>query len=257
MTSLPHDDAGSGPAVALLHAGVADRSMWREHLGWLTDAGYRAIAVDLPGFGAARIPEGPQAPWEDVLQTLRELDLAQAVVVGNSFGAAVALRVAAVAPAAVSGLLLVSPPPLALDPSPELSAAWEAEEAALADGDVDGAVAAVVSAWVLPEAPAAVRERVAEMQRRAFALQEGVDAGEAPDPLADRPEALEALRIPVLAVTGERDMPDFKLGAEQVGQHVPGGRSELLPGAGHLAPLEAPDAFRDVLLGFLGRLRER
>jgi hypothetical protein len=27
---LPHDDTGSGPAVVLLHAGVADRTMWAE-----------------------------------------------------------------------------------------------------------------------------------------------------------------------------------------------------------------------------------
>jgi pimeloyl-ACP methyl ester carboxylesterase len=49
--TLPHDEAGSGPAVVLLHAGVADRTMWSEHLEHLADAGYRAVAMDLPGFG--------------------------------------------------------------------------------------------------------------------------------------------------------------------------------------------------------------
>jgi pimeloyl-ACP methyl ester carboxylesterase len=73
---LPLDDEGTGEAVVLTRAGVADRTMWREHLGWLADAGFRAIAVDLPGFGEAPVEPGPQAPW-------------------NSFGAAVAMRVAA------------------------------------------------------------------------------------------------------------------------------------------------------------------
>jgi pimeloyl-ACP methyl ester carboxylesterase len=41
-----------------------------------------------------------QAPWEDVLQTLKELSIDRTALVGNSFGAAVGLRVAAVAPAA-------------------------------------------------------------------------------------------------------------------------------------------------------------
>lgn len=121
------DERGSGTAVLFLHAGIADRSMWAEHLDWLAGEGFRAIAFDLPGFGEAAVADGPQAPWEDVLQTLRKLGVSRAALVGNSFGAAVALRVAVVAPAAVSALMLVSPPPLGSDdPSPELAAAWDA-----------------------------------------------------------------------------------------------------------------------------------
>ena len=48
---LPYDEAGSGEAIVLIHAGIADRTMWSEHLEPLAAAGYHAIAVDLPGFG--------------------------------------------------------------------------------------------------------------------------------------------------------------------------------------------------------------
>ncbi len=50
---LPYDEAGSGPVVVLIHAGIADRTMWSDHLEPLAAAGYRAVAVDLPGFGKA------------------------------------------------------------------------------------------------------------------------------------------------------------------------------------------------------------
>jgi pimeloyl-ACP methyl ester carboxylesterase len=112
--------------------------MWSEHLDWLARAGFRAVAVDLPGFGEAAMEEGPQAPWDDVLQTLRGLNIERAALVGNSFGAAVALRAASVAPAAVSSLVLISPPPLMMDPSPALRVVWEAENAALDRGDIEG-----------------------------------------------------------------------------------------------------------------------
>jgi pimeloyl-ACP methyl ester carboxylesterase len=49
---LPHEDAGTGAPVVLLHAGVADRTMWSELLPDLVRAGYRAITLDLPGHGA-------------------------------------------------------------------------------------------------------------------------------------------------------------------------------------------------------------
>jgi pimeloyl-ACP methyl ester carboxylesterase len=164
---LPFDDVGSGPAVVLLHAGVADRRMWEELLCPLADAGHRAVAVDLPEFGEAPVPP-VLAPWDDVLETMGALAIEQAALVGDSFGAAVALRVAAVAPERVAALVLVSPAARERDPSPQLRAAWEAEEEAAERGDLEAAVAAVVDAWTLPDAPAALRERVAAMQRRAL-----------------------------------------------------------------------------------------
>jgi pimeloyl-ACP methyl ester carboxylesterase len=237
----------------LLHAGFADRTMWAEHLPFLADHGFRAIAPDLPGFGEAAVAAGPQAPWEDVLRTLKELEVTSASLVGNSFGAAVALRVAAVAPAAASRLVLVSPPPLELDePSAQLAAAWQAEEAALERGDIDGAVDAVLEAWLQPGAPEALRSRVADMQRRAFELQTAApEAEEAPDPLEHHPEHLERLDMPLLAVAGEHDMPDFKRAIHELAARTPNGRSDLIQGAGHLAPLETPEAFRGLLLEFL------
>src|SRR4051794_3498974 len=199
---LPHDEAGSGPAVVLLHAGVADRSMW--DLQPLAEAGFRAIAVDLPGFGEAPEEPRPQAPWQDVLDTLDGLGAERAAVVGNSSGGAVALRVAVVAPERVSALVLLSARGPGAEPSEQLQAAWAAEEAAVERGDLDGAVAAVVDAWTLPDAPEALRAHVGAMQRRALELQ--LAAGElesAPDPLDEDPDWASRVTMPVLLAAGE------------------------------------------------------
>jgi pimeloyl-ACP methyl ester carboxylesterase len=162
------------------------------------------------------------------------------------------MRVAVVAPGAVRRLMLVSPPPLDEDPSPALQAAWEAEEDALERGDIDGAVEAVLEAWLQPDAPAALRNRVASMQRRTFELQgAAIAVSEAPDPLERDPETLARLEIPMLVLAGEADMPDFKRAAEEIAAAVPGARSEVLKGAGHLAPLETPDQFWSALREFL------
>jgi pimeloyl-ACP methyl ester carboxylesterase len=247
---LPHDEAGGGPAVVLLHAGVADRTMWSEHLERVADAGYRAVALDLPGFGEARITPGEQAPWADVLRTMDELSIERAALVGNSFGGAVALRVALVAPDRVSALVLISAPSPALEPSPELEAVWEAEEAALERGDIEAAVQVVVDAWTLPDASPELRDRVAAMQRRAFALGDP-PVTEAPDPVEQSPDALARLSVPALVAAGELDKRDFRQGAEEMARTLPGARHAVIDGAGHLAPLETPEAFRELLLAFL------
>jgi pimeloyl-ACP methyl ester carboxylesterase len=248
---LPGDDVGSGPAVVLLHAGVADRTMWREHLRPIADAGYRALAFDLPGFGEAE-PAAESAPWVDVLETLDSFAVDRAALVGNSFGGAVALRVAVCAPERVSALMVVSAPPIELEPSAELGAAWEAEEEALERGDVDGAVAAVIDAWTLPDASPALRDRVGTMQRRAFERQLAADAPvEAEDPVEQQRSALATLTIPTLVARGEFEMPDFHTGAQELAAELPAAREVVITGAGHLAPLEQPDAFRALLLDLL------
>jgi pimeloyl-ACP methyl ester carboxylesterase len=227
--------------------------MWAEHLAWLADAGYRAVAVDLPGFGDAPVAAGEQAEWVHVLQTMDELSIERAALVGNSFGGAVALRAAFVAPECVSALALISAPAPALEPSPELEAAWEAEESALERGDIDAAVGAVVNAWTLPDAPQELRDRVAAMQRRALALQaEATTPTEAPDPVEQSPDALAQLNVRTLVAAGERDMRDFREGAEVLARTLPDARLAVIAGAGHLAPLEQPEAFRELVLSFLG-----
>lgn len=250
---LPYDESGSGPAVVLLHAGIADRTMWREHLEPIAQAGYRAIAMDLSGFGEAAVAAGEQSPWIDVLATMDAVQIGEATLVGNSFGGAVALRIAAVAPERVSALALVSAPSPGVDPSPELEAAWEAEENALARGDIEAAVGAVLQTWTLPDAPAELRERIATMQRRAYEQQtEGEDITEAPDPVEDRPDILKELTMPALVMVGEHDKPDFRKGAEILADLLPNAHLEVIENAGHLAPLETPDPFIQSLLRFLG-----
>jgi 3-oxoadipate enol-lactonase len=225
--------------------------MWTEHLQPLADAGSRVIAMDLPGFGEAQVAASEDAPWVDVLETMDSLRIEEATLVGNSFGGAVAQRVAVVAPERVLGLVLISVPPVGIEPSEQLRAAWAAEEAALETGDTDAAVRAVLDAWTLPDAPRELRERVAAMQRRAFELQAGASAPEAPDPLEQEPDALLRFDRHALVAIGEHDMPDFRLAAEALARTLPNAGLTVIDGAGHLAPLEQPGEFRKLLLSFL------
>lgn len=252
---LPYDDAGRGPAVVLLHAGICDRTMWREHIPALASAGYRVIAPELPGFGEARPPEGhDRAPWDDVLETLAAAGVSRSVLVGNSFGAAVALRAADAAPSAVAGLVLVAASAPDLEPGPELIAAWEAEESALERGDIEGAVAAVLDAWLPADAPAELRDRVGAMQRRTFELQQSGEIGEIADPLEEDPGRLARIDVPALVAVGELDKPDFLIGADRLATALPNVEQVRLPGVGHLVPLEVPQAFLELVLAFLARI---
>ncbi|MGN6253667.1 MAG: alpha/beta fold hydrolase [Solirubrobacterales bacterium] len=253
-TKLPCDECGDGPAVLLLHAGIADRTMWGEHLEPLAAAGYRVMAPDLPGVGEAAAGPGPGAHWEDVLATMDGLGIERASLVGNSFGAAVALRAAAAAPHRIGSLALFSaaavPEP---DPSPELLVAWEAEEAAAEVGDFERAVAAVVSAWVRPGVPDEIRNRIAAMQRRNYELHAAAASEHAPDPLEEDPGLLAAIDCPVLLAAGEEDMVDFKNAVQDLAAGLPDATATLIPGCGHLAPLEAPEGFRRLVLEHLSK----
>jgi pimeloyl-ACP methyl ester carboxylesterase len=55
-------------------------------------------------------------------------------------------------------------------------------------------------------------------------------------------------------MVGEHDMTDFHQAAAELARLLDAGEPVVIAGAGHLAPLETPAAFRDSLLGFLGAL---
>ncbi len=248
------DQAGEGPAVMLVHAGIGDRRMWRAHLPWLAEAGWLAIAPDLPGFGAHAPAADPPAPWDFLRDVLDELAVDRAVIVGNSFGGAVALRLAVTSPDRVRGLAMISSPAPGMEPSPQLEQAWTAESEAMERGDIDGAVDAVVAAWLAPDAPAELRELVAAMQRRAFELDPEGTMPQPPDPVEEHPERVREIAVPALVAAGESDMPDFTWSAQALADALPRASHHTILGAGHLAPLEAPEAFRALLTGFLAGL---
>jgi pimeloyl-ACP methyl ester carboxylesterase len=249
---LAHDERGDGPAVVLLHAGIADRRMWHEHLESLVNAGRRVVAMDLPGFGDTALVPGIQAPWLDVLETMDARAIDRAALVGCSFGGAVALVAAITARERITDLVLASAPAPDMTPSSRLQAAWDAEETALAHNDVDGAVEAVLDAWLAPDAPAALRQRVGSMQRRALELRaDPPTMTDAVDPLEVDPGLLESLEIPALCLAGHDDMPDFVTSAQRLAEALPRARYQQIDDARHLIPLEAPAAFRAALLTFL------
>ncbi|GAA2695209.1 alpha/beta hydrolase [Streptomyces lunalinharesii] len=257
---LPSTEAGRGRPVVLLHARPTDRTMWNDHLPLLAEAGVRAIALDLPGHGDATVPDRREvAPWSDVLDTLDHLGAGRFVLAGNSLGALVALQAAVTAPERVDGLVLVGYRPHDQPASPCLDAAWEAERTALAAGDLDAAVQAGVEAWTSPGAPEEVRTHAARMLRRQ--LTEQLTHGEPPqaaDPVGTGPAALRTLRgVPALVGVGEHDMPDFHEGGEALARDLDAGRAVVVPGAGHLAPLEQPAAFCTLLLDFVHSLPQQ
>jgi len=246
---LPHTERGEGPALLLLHAGIAHRRMWDEQLEPLAAAGHRVLALDLPGFGEAAAGPGPVAHWEDVVETMDALGVERAALVGNSFGASVALRVAALHPRRVASLVLFSASTVPdADPSPALLAAWEAEEGALEAGDLDRAVRATVASWVHPDAPAEVGARIAAMQRENYERHAGAEVEFAPDPLEEDAAPLAGLWCPALLAAGEGDMEDFRDATADLAGKLTGGRATLIAGCGHLAPLEAPEEFRRLVL---------
>jgi pimeloyl-ACP methyl ester carboxylesterase len=196
--------------------------MWTEHLRPVADAGYSAVAVDLPGFGEAPVVQDEDAPWIDVLLTMDALGIGRATLVGNSFGGAVAQRVASLAPERIVSLALISSPASGIERSRALEAAAQAEETALDDGDIEAAVEAVLAAWMLPNAPAQLRDRVARMQRRAFELQADADWGpEAFDPVKHDLDALSRVDASVAVVVGEHDMQDFHAAADALVRALP------------------------------------
>lgn len=257
---LPSTEAGQGRPVVLLHARPTDRTMWDAHLPLLAAAGVRAIALDLPGHGEATVSDRREvAPWSDVLDTLDHLAADRFVLAGNSLGALVALQTAVTAPQRVEGLVLIGYRPHDQPASPRLDAAWEAERTALATGDLDTAVKAGVEAWTSAVATEEVRTHAARMLRRQ--LTEQLAHGEPPqaaDPLGTGPATLRRLRgVPALVGVGEHDMPDFREGGEGLVRDLDAGGLTIISGAGHLAPLEQPAAFCELLLDFVRRLPQR
>ena len=234
--TLPHDDIGSGPAVLLLHAGVADRRMWHVQSAACAAAGMRAVAPDLRGFGESPLPGAPFSHVDDLGHLLDDLGIETASVVGASFGGYLAQELAARSPQRVSSLVLLCPATVLLEPDDALKAFGEEERTLLESGNLDAATELNVRTWTGPDADEAARALVRQMQRRAFELQLAGPDSERDDGESD-PRDITA---PTLVVSGDHDLAAFRDAARRLAERVEDGRLVRLEWAGHLPSLERP-----------------
>lgn len=255
--NLAYDDTGSGSPVVLLHAGIADRRMWRDQVPALA-ARHRVITVDLRGYGDSELPPDPFAHHDDVVGLLDALDLPQAALVGCSFGGAVAVDTALAHPGRVRALALLGTAIGGHEWSEEANDLWDDLVGETDPEDFAASAAGEVRFWVVgpgrrPEDvdPALIRF-AEEMDRQALTAElalSAVDVAELDPPAIER---LGELRVPVLVAAGAADVPDIRRLADRIAAEVPDAvRLPDVPDAGHLLPLERPDAVNPALLGFL------
>jgi 3-oxoadipate enol-lactonase len=230
--------AGHGARRALpivfVHGINMSSDVWSDVFERLT-AERLVVAFDLRGHGKSDRsgPFGAADYADDTLSVMDHLRIARAHLVGTSFGGAVACVVAARAPSRVASILAIG-------------------SALRVEGlDVDGAVAALRAAGVrpffasfLPQASfapgtdAAIIERALDAASANREIETVVDVSTTA--LAtDMTEVAREVRAPALVVTGELDAT-CPVAAGRAMANALGAEHRVLPGRGHVAPLEDP-----------------
>ena len=133
-----YESRGTGPAIAFIHAGIADSRMWEPH--WTSFAGWHRLArLDLAGFGRTPIERLPLTHARDVAGLIDELEISAAGVVGASMGGRVALELAVGRPDLVRALVLVGAGLPGVEWSELVRSYGAAEDEAVARGDLAAA----------------------------------------------------------------------------------------------------------------------
>jgi pimeloyl-ACP methyl ester carboxylesterase len=125
---LSYLSQGTGPVVILMHGFPELAVSWRHQLGPIANAGYRAVAPDMRGYGASSAPASAEAYSQfhlagDMVALMHELGETSAVLVGHDMGANLAWSMALTVPHRVRGVAALSIPHKPRGTAPPLAAA--------------------------------------------------------------------------------------------------------------------------------------
>ena len=239
--------SGSGPRLALVHGFTQTRACW----GPVADdlAGdHEVVRIDAPGHGRSATTAADLVATADLLAEAA----GPATWLGYSMGGRACLHLALRRPDAVRALVLLGATAGIEDPA-ERTARVEADEALARQLEEEGLepfldrwLALPLFAGLTPEAQH--RDARLENDPHALATSLRLAGTGAQEPLWDR---LGEVAAPVLLVAGERDERFAATAARMAA--LMGGDAEvrLVPGAGHAAHLERPQAFLDVVRPWL------
>lgn len=228
--------------MLLVHGNFAGKSWWRELLG-APPPGTHLISPDLPGFGGSPGGRGftPSIPRyaRSLSRFLDHLGLERAVLVGHSFGAAVAVELALMAPERFPAMFLLSPPPLDGLHTPAhlhpLLESYRHDRRGLRH-----ALESVMRTRIPPYLDDLVDE-ARRMHPAGFTGNARVLSGWSVD------GTLRRYTHPVLVASGDRDALLSPTSARNIARAFPVGAYTLLKDVGHSPQIEAPERVRELL----------
>jgi 2-hydroxy-6-oxo-octa-2,4-dienoate hydrolase len=251
-------EAGQGPAVVLVHGsgpGVTGYANWRLTMPMLAEQ-FRVVAPDMVGFGYTERPSGLRCDidvWADqVVGLLDALGLERASVVGNSFGGAIALRVAARHPERVHKLALMGSVGVPFPLTEGLDAVWGYEPSV-------GNMRRIMDLFAYDRS--LISDELAEVRYRASTepgfqesyaalfpapRQRWVDAMVTPD------EQIRALPHETLVIHGREDRIIPLDTSLRLAELIDGAQLHVFGHCGHWTQIEWSAAFNRLLAGFLG-----
>lgn len=226
--------------------------MWDEQFLALA-AHYRVVRYDLRGFGRSDQPTGePYAHYDDLRALLDFLGLGATAIVGLSMGGGVAANFALAHPDMTSALVLID---AAID-GHRWSPAWRESMALIGRDGRDVGVTVAKERWLAHDlfAPAQEQPAVGAQLARIVGDYSGwhwVNRDPARGLTPPAIERLGEIAAPTLAILGERDLPDFHTMLARLQEQSAQAQIAIVPGAGHMANMEAPALVNRRLLAFL------
>lgn len=254
---------GDGPPLIFFHGFSDSADTWRAAMAKLGRLDRRAVAVDLPGFArASELKPGKVLPQLDRFGeavTCYAAPDGGAVVVGNSLGGCLALRLAERDELGLAGVVPVAPAGLDMAPWLRIIEAHPLVQGILKSPlpipeQVLRTTVAEVYKRIALHRPGSVDAKVIRSFTSHFADPRDVSrylaTGRAVFPELKDPFRLERIGCPVLVVWGEQDRMVPSKGAQRVVDALPRTRVEVLDECGHCPQIECPDRFAELLLDF-------
>lgn len=258
---IAYRELGAGPAVLLLHGWPTSSQLWRQVMVPIAQTN-RAVAVDLPGFGASDKPLDRRYDFALFERTidglLAELGIDQTAIAVHDLGGPVGVHWAIRNPQRVTKLALLNTLLY-----PELSEAVlefvrllrdpESRDRLTSPAGLESIMrrGLVDESHLTDEVLEAVREPFrTEASRRALAAA-GIQLEL--EGFAEIGRRLHELRMPVRIIYGAHDqfLPDVADTMARVQRDLPQAVTTVLPGCGHFLQVEAPQQVGELLARFL------
>lgn len=234
------------PPIVFVHGALMGRSVWQPQIDALAGR-YRCVNVDLPGHGTQRdVDFELDAAAAGVVRAIDEAAGGRAVLVGLSLGGYVAMTIAARHPERVRGLVIAG---ATREPTGVSRLAFQLYAAALRVAP-EGLIRTLAFAYFRRRYGTILATAITAGGHFARGGARAVRriAGER---FRDR---LAAYGGPVLVINGTLDLV-FRIGAGRFIAGVPGVKNRLIPGAGHLSNVDAPEVFSSLLVEFIEGLK--